>query len=117
MSIGVKLRSLRKKMKKTLKEQSEVFGVSLNSIYRWEHDLVVPRKSALEKMANFYGVSVNWLITESDAEDNQAEQQLFKMFRKLPDVEKHKVLGYVDRIHLEGWERTRKPCRLKQVDQ
>ena len=70
MSLGEKLKSLRIREKKTLKEQSEVFGVSLNTVYRWEHNLAVPRKSALIKMAVHYNVSIGWLLDESvDTDD------------------------------------------------
>ena len=117
MSTGEKLRDLRKRMRKTLKEQSEVFGVSLHSIYRWEHDLVVPRRKVLEKMAKYYGVPLEWLLHEGveheagngessyyQAEDD-ADQQLLRMYRKLPDSNKYKILGYVERVYLENMDR------------
>ncbi|MCL2740845.1 MAG: helix-turn-helix domain-containing protein [Oscillospiraceae bacterium] len=62
MKPGQRLRILRKIKKNTLKEQSEFFGVSMNTIYRWENDLAMPRKSALTKMARFFGVTVDWII-------------------------------------------------------
>ena len=65
MSIGGKLRYLRIIMKKTLREQSEAFGTSINSLYRWEHDIVEPRRAVLEKMADYYCVPVEWLISGS----------------------------------------------------
>jgi hypothetical protein len=49
-------------MKKTLKEESDIFNVSLNTIYRWEHDLNVPRKSVLSKIASYYDVPFSWLL-------------------------------------------------------
>ena len=57
MSLGEELRSLRLAMGRTQKQQSEIFGVSVNTMYRWENDLTVPRKSALTKMAEYYGVA------------------------------------------------------------
>ena len=111
MSIGEKLRSLRLKMKRTLREQSETFGVSLNSVYRWEHDLAAPRKTVLKKMADFYGVPFNWLIDSSAADDeyvgaalypeSNLEQQLLRTFQKLSENKKHQVLGYIERMYME----------------
>ena len=118
MSIGSKLKKLRLQMKNTLKEQSEIFNVSINSIYRWEHDLAVPRKSALKKMAGFYDVPLEWLLSEISVQENtkcdvcilnpesNAERLLLKMFRKLSDNLKYKILGYIERVCVEDMDET-----------
>jgi len=117
MTTGEKLRYLRLKTKKTLKEQSEVFGVSLNSIYRWEHDLTAPKKSTLRRISEYYDVPLVWLLKD-DADDDiieranssvvrtddNIEQQLLKMFRKLSDNKKHQILGYMERVYVEDMD-------------
>jgi len=105
MSLGGKLRTLRLKEKRTLHEQSEVFGVSMNTVYRWEHDLAVPRKTMLKEMADHYSVSLEWLLSESASASlvSDTEQQLLSMFRKLPENSKFKVLGYVERMCVEEY--------------
>lgn len=120
MSTGEKLKYLRMRTKKTLKEQSEILGVSLNSVYRWEHDLTAPKKSTLKKIVELYGVSLEWLLHESDDDDiidrmcnsshsgarpdDNLEPQLLRMFRKLPENNKHKILGYIERMCLEDMD-------------
>ena len=116
MSIGKKLKDLRLRTKKTLKEQSETFGVSINSVYRWEHDLAVPRKSVLKKIADFYNVPLQWLLQENSEEESikyhdgvhlfesNMELQLLKMYKKLSDTKKYKVLGYIERMYVEDLE-------------
>ena len=105
MSLGEKLRNLRLKTRKTLQEQSEVLGVSMNSVYRWEHDLAVPRKSMLKKMADYYSVPLDWLLSEASATSLaiEIEQNILKMFRKLADSSKYKILGYIERIYIEEY--------------
>lgn len=105
MSLGEKLRNLRLKTKKTLHEQSRILGVSTNSVYRWEHDLAVPRKPILQTMADYYGVPLDWLLSETAAASlvSEAEQTLLGMFRKLPDSSRYKVLGYVERMCIEEY--------------
>jgi len=100
-------------MKKTLHEQSEILGVSVNTIYRWEHDLATPRKHTLKKVASFYEVPLEWLLredaTENDSEfvsisqgpENDIEQDLLKMFRALSFSNKYKILGYIERVCVE----------------
>jgi len=112
MSIGSRLRALRQKEKRTLKEQSELFGVSLNSVYRWEHDIASPKKTLLRKIADHYEVPFEWLLygkfSETVSEDNaflsdssNMEKQLLRMFRSLSSNNRYKVLGYVERICIQ----------------
>ena len=105
MSLGEKLRNLRLKTKKTLHEQSKILGVSMNSVYRWEHDLAVPRKSMLKKMADLYSVPLEWLLSESAAASlvSDIEQKLLGMFRKLSDNSRFKVLGYIEHMCVEEY--------------
>jgi transcriptional regulator with XRE-family HTH domain len=77
----------------------------MNSIYRWEHDLAVPRKATLKTMADYYAVPLDWLLSESAAASlvSDIEQKLLGMFRKLPESSKYKVLGYVERMCVEEY--------------
>ena len=114
MSTGEKLKFLRAKTRKTLKEQSKLFGVSLNSLYRWEHDLAMPRRPFLKKMADIYDVPMEWLLYGNIIDNNmghtpeksnaneETEQQFLKMYRKLPNNKKYKIIGYVERILVEA---------------
>ena len=105
MSLGEKLRNLRLKGKLTLQEQSAILGVSMNSVYRWEHDLATPRKTMLKTMADHYSVPLDWLLSESAAASlvSDIEQKLLCMFRKLSDNSRFKVLGYVERMCVEEY--------------
>ena len=105
MSLGEKLRSLRLKTRKTLTEQSRILKVSINSVYRWEHDLATPRKPMLRRMADYYGVPLDWLLMEGASASlvSDVEQDLLGMFRKLPNTNRYKVLGYVERMYVEEY--------------
>ena len=119
MSVGNKLKTLRLKMRKTLKEQSSMLGVSLNSVYRWEHDLAAPRKSMLKKISDIYEVPLEWLLQESEMEENakpigdvlyleqNTEHQLLRFFRKLSENDQYKVLGYIERLYIESTDKQR----------
>jgi len=118
MSIGEKLKKLRQNSKKTLKEASEVFEVSLNSVYRWEHDLCAPKKSVLKKIAEYYDVTYEWLMSVSMAEETtkcddcilnperSTEQKILKMLKKLSASSKYKILGYIERMCVETEDET-----------
>ena len=114
MTVGEKLRNLRANMKKTLGEQSIALGVAVNSIYRWENDKSMPKKSTLKHLAEFYDVPLEWLTSDNYAIDKAGcvscydpqiddvnEQDLILMFRKLTENKKHRVLGYIERMCIE----------------
>ena len=112
MTVGEKLKSLRLQIKKTLKEESEMFNVSLNTVYRWEHNLTTPGKRVLQRIADFYNVSAEWLIyghTEESSDcganiqtnENNAERQLLCMFGKLSENNRYKLLGYIEHMLIE----------------
>ena len=118
MTVGGKLKYLRSKVKKTLKEQSKTFGVSLNSVYRWEHDLAFPKRKMLKKMAEYYEVPIEWLLHDSKDDDefgisdmpddeSNDEQKLLRMYRKLSGNNKYKVLGYIERVYVETLNQTK----------
>lgn len=117
MNIGERLADLRILNKRTLKEQSAIFGVSLNTVYRWEHNLTMPRKTSLMKIAAFYEVPYEWLINGNKEEggegenayaypENNNEQQLLRMYRELSKNSKYKIIGYIERIYIEDVNKT-----------
>jgi transcriptional regulator with XRE-family HTH domain len=75
----------------------------MNSVYRWEHDLTVPRKPMLKLMAEYYGVPIDWLLSDGSSASlvSEIELNLLGMFRKLSDNNRFKVLGYVERMYVE----------------
>jgi transcriptional regulator with XRE-family HTH domain len=79
--------------------------VSVNSVYRWEHDMSVPRKGVLKEMARYYSVPIDWLLSESTSASivSDSEQRILSMYRKLPDNSRFKVLGYVERMCVEEY--------------
>jgi len=122
MTLGEKLKSQRRKMNISLKEQSKLLGVSLNTVYRWEHDLAVPRKATLKTMAGLYNVPLDWLLLKgSDADNenepepmifimNDMEQQVLMMLRKLSNNNRYKVFGHIERLCMEQEEQSNN-CR------
>jgi len=106
MSLGERIKSLRLKEKRTLQAQSELCGVKLNTVFRWEHDIAMPKDAELKKIAELHGVPITWLTQDCDIKDcteyDRINKQLFRMFDKLSYGQKHKVLGYIERLYIEG---------------
>lgn len=114
MNFGEKLRYLRQKERKTLEEQGGLFGVKLNTVFRWEHNQTRPNRPTLEKIAEYYDVSTSWLLQESNdynieglntaaSSTSEVEQRIIRILSKLPENEKYKILGYVERAYTETY--------------
>jgi len=112
MNAGGKLRELRKKDNKTLQEAADIFGVKLNTVYRWEHDQAIPDYTMLKRIAEYYGAPLDWLLRDSPADGAEhdpaylsgvsgIELRIMKIIKKLPENCKHRVLGYVEHIYME----------------
>lgn len=76
MSIGARLYNLRVNSDLTIADLTKKFDVSRNTIYRWEHNVFAPRRSVLVKLAEFYGVSVDWILKGIVIEENPLEIKL-----------------------------------------
>lgn len=57
-SIGMNLKMLRLKKRQTQKHVAESTGLSFRTISCYERNINIPKRSNLEKLAEFYGVSV-----------------------------------------------------------
>jgi transcriptional regulator with XRE-family HTH domain len=103
MSLGEKIRNLRLRAKRSLKEQSKLLRVSMNSLYRWEHDMVIPRRPMLERISDCYDVTMEWLLSDTTMPSlvNETESKLLGLYRTLPSPVRYKVLGYVERVCVE----------------
>jgi len=98
MDIGEKLKNLRIKKGKTLKGIGSDLDVSMNSVYRWEKNITKPRQSSLTKLANYYGVSPNWILSGRIEEENVSEYksngQKKKRRSSNQDIEQELLLSF-----------------------
>lgn len=60
MTVLERIRELAKKRDTTIKELSKFVGLSENSIYRWKE--TNPKAADLEKVADYFHVSVDYLL-------------------------------------------------------
>lgn len=67
MTFGEKFKAERKKRKMTQQEVADGLHVNLRMITRYEHGISFPRtKAAYKRIADFFGVDVNYLMTEEE---------------------------------------------------
>jgi len=106
MSLGDRIRYLRKSKKLTLAELATILGRSINSIYRWEHDLAIPKKSAIEAITKYFKISQEWLLsggaiilqyekTSHEKDISIEELALIRGYRRLRPSDKATIQGFI----------------------
>lgn len=106
----------------TAKQVTEQLGMSNSSFSDWKKGKGSPGVDALSKLADYFSVSLDWLIlgkTEDSDEDdfkssntleisNAADAELLRKFHSLPPEYQGKAMSYIDGmlavIHEEGAE-------------
>lgn len=66
LKLPERLRSLRKERKLTQAEAANAVGISLKSYCRYESGEREPTASVLAQIADFYGVTADYLLGRSD---------------------------------------------------
>lgn len=77
----------------TLKELEEHCGIGKNSFYKW--DSQSPAVKSVKAVADYFGVSVDYLIDEESAVDD-TETALIAKFRLLTASQKENIFNYID---------------------
>ncbi|MBR2131455.1 MAG: helix-turn-helix transcriptional regulator [Oscillospiraceae bacterium] len=60
----------RLKARKTIKEVMQCLGVSDAAVYQWETNIYKPSAENLLKLANFYGCTMEALMTDTEDPDS-----------------------------------------------
>lgn len=77
----------------TLKDLEEQCGIGKNSFYKW--DSQSPAVKSVKAVADYFHVSVDYLIDEESAVDDQ-ETALIAKFRLLTASQKETILSNID---------------------
>jgi transcriptional regulator with XRE-family HTH domain len=79
---------------KLMKEVAIAGGIKQPSLSEWKETNAIPHADVAIKIADFLGVSVNWLITgkESKPALSQDRQKLLAVYDALPDSAKPEAL-------------------------
>ncbi|MCI1925648.1 MAG: helix-turn-helix domain-containing protein [[Lactobacillus] timonensis] len=74
--IGDKIRDLRNQRRISQTELSKILHVSQQTITKWETGRAEPSSGAVSKLANFFGVSADFLLGTDNAKNNGSTADL-----------------------------------------
>lgn len=96
MSFGKRLTEARKKKKISQEELAKVLNTKGPVIGRYERDEMKPSIEAAAKMASMLGVSLDYLVGNTDNELDAGTLKRIQDIDKLPDEDKIMVYSFLD---------------------
>ncbi|MCX4364364.1 MAG: helix-turn-helix transcriptional regulator [Bacilli bacterium] len=102
MTLGEKLKSIRKRFGLSQEQLAEIMNVSRQAITKWESDGGIPDVSNLQELAKVFGITVDYLLNDNN------ELPALSMTKKL-DKDKYngKIFSYSEILkeyYPEPWE-------------
>lgn len=100
MKFGEKITKLKKLKKMSQVELAEKTGISRDAISKYERGDVMPSIEYAKRIADILGVSLDYLVSESDKEealDNEAVKRI-KEIQLLPKDDKEKIYSVIDAL-------------------
>ena len=97
MTFGARLRELREERNITQKTLGGIIGVSPRMVSFYESGAHFPRDgSILLKLADYFGVSTDYLLGYSDLRSAGELHKLNEAFEALPEAERKSLLEFLD---------------------
>jgi len=100
MKLGEKITKLKKQKKLSQVALAETTGISRDAISKYERGDSVPSVDYAKRIADALGVSLDYLVSDSDIEDvldNDTVNRI-KEIQILPDSEKDKIYSIIDAL-------------------
>lgn len=111
MTFIQRLKALMKSRNITDKQLTEDLGLAKNSVTYWKNKGNIPKGDTLDVIAEYFGVSVDYLLGKTDKKNEQtvpdelsASEELRKLIEEsstLSDEEARKVREYVELLKLK----------------
>ncbi len=90
------LKQLRKNVNKTQAEMAEILQIKRATYARYENNETQPDFETLQKLANYFGCSIDYLIGRQNVGENSAaKNDLINAIGTLTDDECEKVLSFI----------------------
>ena len=97
LTFGERLRQLREERNLTQKAIAGIIGISPRMVSFYESGAHFPREEGtLLKLAQFFGVSTDYLLGYSDVRCVEQLRKLNQAFQGLPEAERESLMDYLD---------------------
>lgn len=98
-----RIKELRKNIGLTQKELAEKLNVTATSLYKYEQDVAEPNIDMLKKLADFFSVSIDYLVEHECAMLDRRmltddQNRLLDLILAFNPLEQKEALGYLNHI-------------------
>ena len=95
-----RLKELRKERRLSQAEVAKILNITHSGYSLWELDKVSIDNRSLQKLANLYNVSIDYILGKSKTitEMTNDEVELIEKYRKLNEIEQIKVKAYLQGV-------------------
>lgn len=90
-----RIRGLRIKNKLTQQELGNKFNVTSTGVSYWESGKAIPSMEVINKLSDFFGVSIDYLIGKSDFDEGTEGMMLFRKAEQVNDNDKKKMYDII----------------------
>ena len=101
-TLADRLTELRKAKRLNQKDLAKVLGVTESAYGYYEQGRREPPNESLEKLAEFFDCSIDYLTGHSNIKKVDLDQETLKVveeYNKLPEEDKEYIRGLIDRIN------------------
>ena len=94
-----RLKELRRNKNLSQKDFAETFHVSQNTVSQWENGTRKPSYDTTEQIANFFDVTMDYLVGRNSADLSKLDNLEFALYGKVKEFDdetKTKLLEYVE---------------------
>ena len=95
LKIGEKIRALRLQQKMTQEQLADRLGVSYQSISRWENGITYPDIEFLPAIANYFSVSLDYLMGQDDAEKIKAIKKQINRIANMSENDEDELIELI----------------------
>ena len=106
---AIKIKELRTENNLSQADLAKVLNYTQSNICEWEKGTVEPKATALQNIANYFNVSIDYLLGRTDElgallvsstnfQTTPKEQQMITSYRKLPAQSQEYVYGIIQNL-------------------
>ena len=101
LKIGEKIRALRLQQKMTQEQLADRLGVSYQSISRWENGITYPDIEFLPAIANYFSVSLGYLMGQDDIEKRRAIKKQINRIANMSENDEDELIELIRKCRRE----------------
>lgn len=91
-----RIKKLRIEKKMTQQELGSKFGLTSTGVSYWESGKAIPNMEMMNKLSDFFGVTIDYLIGKNELDENDEGMILFRKAEKVNESDKQKMYNIIN---------------------